>query len=89
MSLLPRAPYFRRLQSASERSDSKWDMAVFKERAKEKDHARYEKAKEHEEAAKKGAVSPFLPLAPCRLAASAAVRLLAYPPDVLEALTQR
>lgn len=47
-------------------------MAVFKERAKEKDHARYEKAKEHEEAAKTGAST--LSCFAAQLAQSAAAR---------------
>lgn len=57
------------LQSASERVDGKWDTKVFEERAKEKNKERYERAKEHEEAAKTGTSGLLLPsfssLLPC------------------------
>jgi hypothetical protein len=49
------------LQSASERVDGKWDTKVFEERAKEKNKERYERAKEHEEAAKTGTSGLLLP----------------------------
>ncbi|CED85246.1 zinc finger matrin-type protein [Phaffia rhodozyma] len=38
--------------------DGKWDMEVFKERAKERDKEAFDKAKEHEEAALKGKKAP-------------------------------
>lgn len=45
-------------QNASGR-EGKWDIAVFQERAKERDKEAYERAKEAEEAMKQGASVPL------------------------------